>query len=131
VYRLPPCYLIDLPGYGFARASKSDRVGYAKLLQGVLAKRPQLKGVVWLLDTRRDPSTEDRRFGAQLAERQTPALIALTKADKLGRAAQRERVLALAQALELPESQFELTSSSTGLGIAELGESILAAVEAR
>lgn len=131
VFRLPPCYLIDLPGYGFARASKSDRVGYAKLLQGVLAKRPRLTGVVWLLDARRDPSTDDRRFGALLAQRQTPALIALTKADKLGRAAQQERVRALAEALELPEAQFELTSSSTGLGIAELGDSILAAVEAR
>jgi len=130
VFRLPSCYLIDLPGYGFAKASKSSRAGYAKMLKGVLTGRPRLRGVVWLLDVRHDPSAEDLRFGELLAERQTPTLIAITKADKLGRGAQRERVHALAAALDIPENHFELTSSTTGLGIAELGESILGAVEA-
>jgi GTP-binding protein len=127
VFRLPSLYLIDLPGYGYARASHSDRAGYAKLIKGVLARRTTLTGVVWLLDIRHAPSREDLEYGDLLAERSIPLLVALTKVDKLGRGARGERLRDLVKALDVPEEQFELTSSSTGLGIAELGESVLAA----
>jgi len=127
VFRLPSLYLIDLPGYGYARASHSDRAGFAKLIKGVLTRRTSLTGVVWLLDIRHSPSKEDVEYSHLLAERGIPLLVALTKADKLGRAARGERLRELAKALEVPEEQFEPTSSSTGLGIAELGESVLAA----
>ena len=49
-YRLPGLYLVDLPGYGFARASKSDRAGYQKLVSGYVRTRDRLAGIVWLLD---------------------------------------------------------------------------------
>jgi len=52
----------------------------------------------------------------------------LTKADKLGRAAQRERARAIGQALELTDDQVQLTSARTGLGLSDLGASILALV---
>jgi len=61
-------------------------------------------------------------------ESERPVLAVLTKADKLGLAAQRERTRAIGRALELPEDQVQLTSAHTGLGIADLGESILALV---
>jgi GTP-binding protein len=125
VFRLPGLYLIDLPGYGYARASQTDRVGFARLIRGVLAKRTSLTAVVWLLDVRHPPSKEDLEYATLLAERETPVLVALTKADKLGRAAQQQQVKDLARMLVIPEAQFELTSSTTGLGIAELGESVL------
>lgn len=127
VFRMPSLYLLDLPGYGYARASKSDRAGYAKLINGVLSRRRSLSGVVWLLDIRHPPSREDREFGMLLAEQKTPVLVALTKADKLGRGAQIAQLRELAEALEMPESQFQITSSTTGTGIAELGASVLAA----
>jgi GTP-binding protein len=127
VFRLPPLYLIDLPGYGYAKASHSNRAGFAKLIKGVLTRRATLTGVVWLLDVRHAPSKEDLEYGGLLAERGIPLLVALTKADKLGRGVRGERLRDLAKALEVPEGQFELTSASTGLGIAELGESLLAA----
>jgi GTP-binding protein len=127
VFRLPSLYLIDLPGYGYARASHGDRAGFAKLIKGVLTRRTSLTGVVWLLDIRHSPSKEDVEYSHLLAERGIPLLVALTKADKLGRAARGDRLRELAKALEVPEEQFEPTSSSTGLGIAELGESVLAA----
>jgi GTP-binding protein len=93
----------------------------------VLTRRTTLTGVVWLLDLRHPPSKEDLEYGGLLAERGIPLLVALTKADKLGRGVRGERLRDLAKALEIPEGQFELTSASTGLGIAELGESVLAA----
>lgn len=126
VFRLPSLYLIDLPGYGYARASLADRAGFSRLIRGVLAKR-SLVGVVWLLDIRHPPSKEDLVYAELLAERGTPVLVALTKTDKVGRGARQDRVRELSQSLAIPDSQFELTSSTTGLGIAELGDSLLSA----
>jgi len=126
VFRMPSLYLIDLPGYGYAKASLANRAGYSRLIRGVLAKR-SLAGVVWLLDIRHPPSNDDLAYGTLLAERGIPVLVALTKSDKVGRGTRQERVRELARNLGIPDSQFELTSSTTGMGIAELGESVLAA----
>jgi len=127
-YRLPRFYLVDLPGYGFARASKVERERYRKLIDRFLQERASLTGVAWLLDSRHEPSKTDREIQRLLIESGRPVLAVLTKADKLGRAAQREHVRAIGKALELPEDQVQLTSARTGLGIGDLGESILALV---
>jgi GTP-binding protein len=127
-YRLPRFYLIDLPGYGFARASKSQRDRYRALLTKYLRERVSLSGVAWLLDVRHEPSRDDRAIQELLVESERPVLAVLTKADKLGRSAQRERARAIGRALELPEDQVQLTSARTGLGIGDLGVSIMALV---
>ncbi len=127
-FRLPEFYLIDLPGYGFARAGKSARAGYRRLVTGYLTKRPNLAGVVWLLDVRHQPSKDDREIQELLVESGRPVLAALTKADKLNRSAQSRRTGELAAALGLHEDQVQLTSSTSRLGIAELAESITAAI---
>jgi GTP-binding protein len=127
-YRLSGFYLVDLPGYGFARASKTQRAGYRKLIIGYLLKRQSLRGVVWLLDIRHEPSKEDQEMHALLTESGRPVLVALTKADKLGRSAARVRQQELAQSLQLGPEQMQLTSSRASLGIAELANSILAAI---
>lgn len=128
IFRYPEFYLVDLPGYGYARASHVEREGFARLLDGYLKRRTTLRGVVWLLDIRRDPSDQDLAQRQLLASREVPVVVALTKADKLGRAAQAARLTAIADLLEMPESLFHLTSSRTGQGIADLGESILSAL---
>lgn len=128
-YRLPGYYLIDLPGYGFARAGKSARSGYRTLITRCLGERQTLDGVVWLLDIRHDPSEDDLEMQALLIRSGRPVLAALTKADKLTRIAVAERARVLGDALGLPPDQVQVTSSRTGLGIAELAASIVAAVE--
>jgi GTP-binding protein len=125
-FRLPALYLIDLPGYGFARAGKAARAGYRRLITGYLRERPGLAGVVWLLDVRHPPSRDDREIQELLIASGRPVLAVLTKADKLTRSAQAARTRELADALGLTEDQVQLTSSTTGLGLAELGQSILA-----
>lgn len=127
VYRLPGFYLVDLPGYGFAKASKGQRAAYRRLVETYLRKRERLAGVVWLLDIRHDPSDDDHVFQALLAESGRPALAVLTKADKLGRMRQGEAHRARAAALGLAPDDVQLVSSETGLGLDELGGSILAA----
>lgn len=124
-FRLPAFYLIDLPGYGFARAGKAARDSYRTLVHRYLRERPALAGVAWLLDARHDPSESDLDMQELLVESGRPVLAVLTKGDKLGRSAQRERARAIAQALTLPEDQVQLTSSRSGEGIADLGASIL------
>jgi GTP-binding protein len=126
-YRLPQLYLVDLPGYGFARASKSDRAGYRKLVTGYLRTRETLAGIVWLLDIRHDPSREDLEMQELLIESGRPVLATLTKADKLTRSAQRTRERELSVSLGLRPDQIQLTSSRSGTGIPELAASIIAA----
>ena len=127
-YRLPRFYLIDLPGYGFANASKSERGRHRALITRYLRQRASLSGVAWLLDVRHDPSPDDRAIQELLIASERPVLAVLTKADKLGRSAQRDRARAIGRALELPDDQVQLTSARTGLGIADLGASIVGLV---
>ncbi len=130
VFRLPELYLVDLPGYGYARASKPERAAFRALLDGYLMHRATLAGVVWLLDLRRDLSADDVEVRELLAASDRPVLPVFTKADKLGRQAARGRVAALAGALGLDADAVQPTSTVTGEGIADLGESILAAAAA-
>ncbi|HEU4680221.1 MAG TPA: ribosome biogenesis GTP-binding protein YihA/YsxC [Gemmatimonadales bacterium] len=126
-YRLPGLYLVDLPGYGFARASKGARVGYRKLVTNYLRNRASLAGVVWLLDIRHQPSADDLEMQQLLAASDRPVLAVFTKADKLTRSALPPRARELAEALGLQQDQVQLTSSRSRLGIAELATSIVAA----
>lgn len=127
VFRLPSLYLVDLPGYGFARVSKSARTAYRRLVYGYLERRATLAGVVWLLDVRHAPSAEDREMQEHLAASGRPVLPVFTKADKLSRRQQLERERALCEALAVPPDHVQLISSHSGHGVAELGASILAA----
>ena len=121
-------YLVDLPGYGFAKVSKTERAGFSKLINGYLSKRQDLIGVVWLLDIRRDPSSDDLAIGEKLGDSGTPTLVAITKADKVSRNFQSRRCTAIAESIGVPESQCLLTSAKTNVGISDLVESIEALV---
>jgi len=127
-FRLPAFYLVDLPGYGFARAGKAARAGYRRLVTRYLGERPTLAGVVWLLDVRRDPSQDDFEIQDLLIRSGRPVLAALTKSDKLTRTAGIARTREVAAALGLQQDQVQLTSTKSSEGIAELGQSILATV---
>jgi len=120
-------FFLDLPGYGYSRASKSDRTAFRRLVNHTL-NRARLAGVVWLLDIRHEPSEEDRTMQDLLAEHETRALAALTKADKLRRDPRRQREQELRATLGLPEDQVIVTSAKTGEGIPELREAIGALV---
>jgi GTP-binding protein len=129
IFRMPSLYLIDLPGYGYARASKGDRVGYRTLLEKVLGDRTSLAGVVWLLDIRHPPSRDDAEFQALLGATEVPVLAVLTKADKLTRSGQAQAVRDRAQELGLAVDQVQPVSAERGDGIADLATAILAQAE--
>jgi GTP-binding protein len=120
-------YLLDLPGYGYARASKTERAAFAGLLRHVLT-RPRLTGIVWLLDIRHDASAGDRDMQDLLAGVGTRVLAAATKSDKLSRTRRVEHALALQQALGLDDDQLVVTSAQTKEGLDELREAVAALV---
>lgn len=128
VFRLPDFHLVDLPGYGFAKASKTQRAAFRQLVTRYLRERRTLAGICWLLDCRHDPSKEDREFQALLVEAGTPVLVVLTKADKLGRMARQQQVTVIAKALGVDPEMLQLVSAKAGDGVVELGASIAGAV---
>lgn len=127
IYKLPSLYLIDLPGYGFAQADKGTRLAYRKLLEGFLRKRTSLTGVIWLLDIRHKPSKDDGEFHRLLTDAGCAVLAVLTKADKLTRSGRDKAAAERADAIGFPLDQVQVVSAQTGLGVAELGASLLAA----
>ncbi len=120
--------LADLPGYGYARVSKERKAEWRPLLEGYLAKTPQLAGVVQLLDIRREPSEDDVAMLDLLAELEMPAIVVLTKCDKLSRKAATDRAEAIARELELDADQMIRFSVVTGEGRDDLASAIASAV---
>ncbi|MBD3331476.1 YihA family ribosome biogenesis GTP-binding protein [candidate division GN15 bacterium] len=78
-------YFVDLPGYGYAKVARKVRESWGELVEKYLETSPDLIGLVLLLDCRRDPTPEDLQLLDWLADRQIPALVAITKVDKISR----------------------------------------------
>ena len=76
-------YLMDFPGYGFAKVSDKEKERWAGLMEGYLARSEQLKGVVLLIDIRHNPSEGDKDMIKWLSYYHIPFIIGATKADKL------------------------------------------------
>jgi GTP-binding protein len=75
-------YIVDLPGYGYARASKSKKADWNKFIQIYLDKRESLQCVMVLIDSRLEPQKIDLEFCSWLGEKGLPFALIFTKADK-------------------------------------------------
>lgn len=126
VYRWGECYLVDAPGYGWAKAARTERAAWRRLVERYVAERPALAGLLWLLDIRRDPSPDDLAFGAALAARGLPTLVVLTKGDQVRRGERAARAAAIGAALGLPPDDFLITSARTREGAEDLREAVVA-----
>ena len=113
-------WLVDLPGYGWAKVTRSERQRWQTLVESYLSARGSLRAAVLLQDLRREISDDELLLIDWLAEREVPVLVALTKCDKLKpmRRAARERELR--RQLGLPEARVVATSAEKGFGIPEL-----------
>ena len=76
-------YLVDLPGYGFAKRSKSEREKWEKMIRNYLLRRENLVCVFVLIDIRHEPQKNDLEFMEWLALSEIPFTLVFTKADKL------------------------------------------------
>ena len=90
-------YLVDLPGYGFAKRSKSERQKLEQMISSYILQRPQLANVFVLVDIRHEQQAIDREFIDWLGQSGIPFSIVFTKADKLSNARVSENVKAYEQ----------------------------------
>jgi GTP-binding protein len=117
-------FLVDLPGYGYAKAPESVRSYWKPLIEAYLSNADRLAGVVQLLDARHDPTAEDLRMVEYLAAHGVPALFALTKVDKLRNSERPRRIERITDRLGVDREQVVPFSSQTGEGREELLESL-------
>ena len=122
--------LVDLPGYGYARISKEKKSEWRPMIESYLKRTSQLRGIVLLLDIRREPSDDDRAMLDFLADVEVPTIVALTKTDKLSKTTARERAAEISRALHLDAGQVIPFSAQTGEGRVELLEAIFELVSA-
>lgn len=116
------CFLVDLPGYGYAEVPEQVRAHWQALLGRYLLQREVLRGVVLLMDIRHPMKELDIRMLECCAERQLPAHVLLTKADKLSRSVAEKQLRALRSELVNWHAPFsvQLFSSLKRLGLPEL-----------
>ena len=120
-------FLVDLPGYGYAKISKKKRTIFQYFIENYFKEREQLVCTFVLIDSRHDPQKIDLEFMKFLGENQIPFCIVFTKADKLGSSTLNKQIVSYKKKLlnnweTLPTSF--VTSSSTGLGKDEFLEFI-------
>lgn len=115
-------YLVDLPGYGYARASHAERNAWAKTLETYLSSTPELKGLALLLDCRLAPQRIDRDLAAYAAGINLKILPVLTKVDKC---VQRERSARQNEWQEILGIKPLLVSSSKRSGLDKLWKDLI------
>ena len=121
--------LADLPGYGYAKVSKTRKAEWLPLIEGYLRASTALRGVVQLLDVRHHPSDEDLQMFDFLAEIEVPTIVALTKVDKLKPLEVAKRVHEIAVALRLEDDQMIPFSAETNLGRDDLAAALVSLME--
>ena len=120
-YEVGDVYFVDLPGYGYARTSASERKRWDELINGYFESDRQRTVVVQLLDCRHAPSADDIQMMEYLRYHQMPFVAALTKADKL----KKSQLAATCDEFETICGPYGcqgvvLTSAENGYGIEEL-----------
>ena len=118
-------YLVDLPGYGYARVSEKEKERWGKMIERYLHSSAQLKAVFLLIDIRHDPSANDRMMYKWVVEQGYHPIIIATKLDKIKRSQVQKHVKMLKEGLGLvPGTKVIPFSSQTKQGRDEIWELI-------
>jgi len=117
-------YLVDLPGYGYARAPGTVRRNWRPMIEWYLRETRELRGVVQLIDLRHEPTADDVQMVEYLARSGLPALFVLTKADKVPASKRAAHIQRIVEKLGVDEEQVVPFSSVTGEGRDELLDSV-------
>jgi GTP-binding protein len=117
---------VDLPGYGYARISESEKKAWRFMIETYLLKRTCLRGVVLILDIRRNPDEKDRIMIDWLNQYQIPILPVLTKADKISASNRNLQAGRISKAFGFPLSEMIVFSARTALGLDPLWKRLAA-----
>jgi GTP-binding protein len=120
-------YFADLPGYGYARVSKSTRADWGQMARQYLEERDELALCVQLIDSRHPPTALDLQLNDWLEHNEKPRIVVATKADKLSNNELAKTLAVIRKAL--PNAKVLAYSAQTGRGRDELWGEILAAAD--
>ncbi len=109
--------LVDLPGYGFAKARREVRDTFGPMIEGYLRERETLRGLLTLIDARHGPRDNDFGLLEFCAAIELPCLVCVTKCDKLGASERGLLPRRFADVLGIDPRDVLLTSASSGLGL--------------
>lgn len=129
-YRLESSRLADLPGYGYARVSGSEKKRWTELIGGYFREGRDLRLVLQLLDARHTPSRDDYQMLDFMVDQQLPFVAVLTKMDKLNKTQRQQRLEAFQQELRDYEGVTLIPfSATTGEGVEELRDILSSVME--
>ncbi|CAG9608812.1 ribosome biogenesis GTP-binding protein YihA/YsxC [Pseudoneobacillus rhizosphaerae] len=110
-------HFVDVPGYGYAKVSKSEREAWGRMIETYFTTRDQLKAVVLIVDLRHPPTADDRMMYDFLKHYEIPCVIIATKADKIPKGKWQKHLKVTKETLDIhPHDHIILFSSETGLG---------------
>ena len=109
-------YFVDLPGYGYAKASKSEVDGWQSMIEPYLIENEQLKCVCMLVDSRYEPTVQDKQMLKFLNYYQIPFIIIATKCDKFGKSQVKPQMVKIANFLGVGKDNVFPSSGDTGYG---------------
>lgn len=120
---------VDVPGYGYAKVSKTERAKWGKMIEEYLTSRDNLRAVVSLVDLRHDPSADDVQMYEFLKYYEIPVIVVATKADKIPRGKWNKHESAIKKKLNFEASdRFIIFSSETRQGYDQAWDAILESI---
>ncbi|EDN9982016.1 YihA family ribosome biogenesis GTP-binding protein [Listeria monocytogenes] len=110
-------FFVDVPGYGFAKVSKTEREKWGVMIETYITSREQLRGVIQIVDLRHKPTEDDRMMYEFLKYYDIPVIVIATKADKIPRSKWQKNAKIVRETLDFdPDDKFVLFSSETKMG---------------
>ncbi|MFB9761203.1 ribosome biogenesis GTP-binding protein YihA/YsxC [Ectobacillus funiculus] len=118
-------YFVDVPGYGYAKVSKSEKETWGKMIETYFTGREQLKAVVLIVDLRHPPTNDDVMMYDFLKHYEIPVIVIATKADKIPKGKWQKHLKVVKETLDIEKGDIVvLFSSETGLGKEEAWKAI-------
>ncbi|MEC2054608.1 YihA family ribosome biogenesis GTP-binding protein [Peribacillus psychrosaccharolyticus] len=110
-------HFVDVPGYGYAKAPKTERDSWGKMIETYLSTREQLKAVIMIVDLRHAPSKDDVAMYEYFKHHDLPCVIVATKSDKIPKGKWQKHLKVVRETLQMDKSdELLLFSSETGQG---------------
>ena len=125
----PGRWLVDLPGYGYAKVSDTERRRWQAMIEGYLIDRPTLHSVLLLVDGEIGPTPADLGTVAWLRHIEVAFRVVATKVDKVGPSRRETRRRDLLAKLELERNEVSWFSANKGIGVAELRQEVARRLE--
>ena len=109
-------YLVDLPGYGFAKVDKQEKLRWGQMMDGYFEKAEDLRLTLHLVDIRHEPTQDDIQMNMYLRAKCIPFMVVCTKSDKISRGARMKHLAPICRALQVQPWQVLCFSSENGDG---------------